>query len=198
VVDVCAAPGGKTAQLLSAGFKRVTAIESNIRRSKKLRENLDRLKLHDACDVIVADGQSWLPQNNNIISGILVDVPCSSTGTGARHGSVLRKTNDLEELIGVQQRLANHCADILSPNGILVYSTCSLLKQESEDQIEKLLMRGDLETVPFLKDEITGFDDAIDSRGWIRVLPGVLGGDLSKSDGFFVARLRKKIVSVAT
>lgn len=191
VVDFCAAPGGKTAQLSSAGFRRVTAIESNERRSKRLRENLRRLNLHDLCDIIVADGRSWIPQENVTISGLLVDVPCSSTGTGARHGSVLRKTNSLYELLKMQESLANHCADILPVNGIMIYSTCSLLKQESENQVDKLLQRGDLETIPFVRDEILGFGDAIDDHGWIRVLPGVLPGELSNSDGFFVARLRK-------
>jgi len=193
VVDFCAAPGGKTAQLISAGFGRVTAIESNERRSKRLRENLKRLNLHDSCEIIVADGRSWSPQEKNDISGILLDVPCSSTGTGARHGSVLRKTNNLSELLEIQESLANHCANILPVHGVMIYSTCSLLKQESEHQVEKLLKRGDLETIPFQRDEILGFDDAIDDQGWIRVLPGVLPGDLSKCDGFFVARLRKKL-----
>jgi len=192
VVDICAAPGGKTAQLLSAGFGKVSAIESSERRSKRLTENLKRLQLHDFCNVFVADGRSWSPVENDNISGILIDVPCSSTGTGVRHGSVLRKTDSLRDLLELQESLANHGANILPANGVMIYSTCSLLKQESEFQIEKLLKRGDLETIPFHRDEIPGFEDAIDDQGWIRVLPGILSGDFRQSDGFFVARLRKK------
>jgi 16S rRNA (cytosine967-C5)-methyltransferase len=192
VVDCCAAPGGKTAQLLSAGFT-VTAVEANARRSRRLLENLDRLQFGaDHCKVIVAMGQEWSPEEGTEIAGVLVDVPCSATGTGNKRPDVLRKDGDLGNLIETQSMLANHCADnILDSGGIMVYATCSLLKSESEDQVQALLSRGTMKTLPFTKGEICGFDDAIDENGWLRVLPGVLDGELKQCDGFFVARLEK-------
>jgi len=192
VVDCCAAPGGKTAQLLSAGFT-VTAVEGNARRSRRLLENLDRLQFGtDDCKVIVSMGQEWKPEEGTEIAGVLVDVPCSATGTGNKRPDVLRKDGDLGNLVETQTMLANHCADnILESGGIMVYATCSLLKKESEDQVQALLSKGTMKTLPFTKGEICGFDDAIDENGWLRVLPGVLDGELKQCDGFFVARLEK-------
>lgn len=195
VLDMCAAPGGKTAQLLSAGFAKVTAIETNARRSRRLVENLERLQLEDRCSVVVSEGQDWQPDaNDSDVKGILLDVPCSATGTGMRRPDVLRRDSDLGNLPQVQEVLLNHCADnLLKVGGVLVFATCSLLKRESEDQVHKLLERtaGVMETVPFEPGEIGGFDGAVDENGWIRVLPGVLNEPLNSVDGFFVARLRK-------
>ena len=198
VVDLCAAPGGKTAQLVSLGFGHVSAVEKSPRRSRRLVENLERLGMQDRCNVCVADGTEWLPAQDEKIAGVLVDVPCSATGTGSKRPDVLRRDENLGNLLEVQEKLANHCADqILAPGGIMVYATCSLLKQESELQVEKLIGRGKngncaiLETVPFTPGEIPGFDDAIDENGWLRVLPGMLSGSLSSCDGFFVARLKR-------
>ena len=204
VVDLCSAPGGKTIQLCSLGFGKVTAVEMSPNRIKPLKENLNRLNMEEFCDVVVADGREWVPPNK--IQGVLVDVPCSATGVGARRPDVLRKSPpDLDELLVVQRELAAHAADsIIEPGGMMVYATCSLLKQESEDQVNWLLSRGDsdddggggvanMETVPILPGEIPGFDDAIDDNGWLRVLPGVLPGSLSFCDGFFVARLRRTL-----
>jgi len=207
VVDMCAAPGGKTAQLLLGGFGRVTAVESNAKRSRRLVENLKRLQLQDKCQVIVSKGQELVPMVKkeeeegdtleSVVDGILVDVPCSATGTASKRPDVLCKDSNIEHLIEVQEVLANHCADnIISVGGVMVYATCSLLKAESEDQVRKLINRGDetkgravLQTIPFVNGEIKGFDNAIDESGWLRVLPGTLGGDLNSCDGFFVARL---------
>eukprot|EP00571_Detonula_confervacea_P005767 CAMPEP_0172327550 /NCGR_PEP_ID=MMETSP1058-20130122/59875_1 /TAXON_ID=83371 /ORGANISM="Detonula confervacea, Strain CCMP 353" /LENGTH=555 /DNA_ID=CAMNT_0013044629 /DNA_START=49 /DNA_END=1712 /DNA_ORIENTATION=- len=188
VVDMCAAPGGKTSQLLSAGFGKVTAIEASPRRSQRLMENLKRLGLEEKCQVVVEEGQNWVPSSE--VHGILVDVPCSATGTGARRPDVLRKGSNLEELLETQEMLANHCADnILDVGGVMIYATCSMLKEESEDQVQKLIERGNMETVPIQPREVPGFEDAIDDHGWLRVLPGILEGDLSATDGFFVAKL---------
>lgn len=196
IVDMCAAPGGKSSQLLAAGFGKVTAIEANERRCRRFRENLDRLGLQERCEVAVCPGQEWQPSNDNgdnEVAAVLVDVPCSATGTGTKRPDVLKKdTSDLESLLQIQEILANHCADnILSVGGIMVYATCSLLKSESEDQVEKLIQRGGVETLPFTPGEIPGFDSAIDENGWLRVLPGMCGGEMNFCDGFFVARLIK-------
>ena len=189
VVDMCSAPGGKTSQLLSVGYRQVTAIEANPRRSRRLSENLERLGMK--CEVVVQDGQNWKP--TDAVHGILVDVPCSATGTGSRRPDVLRRTDNLTELLSIQETLANHCADnILNVGGIMVYATCSILKEESEDQVLKLVERGNVETLPIQPHEVPGFEDSIDENGWLRVLPGVLEGDLKSTDGFFVARLIRK------
>ena len=132
IIDMCSAPGGKASQLASAGFGRVTAIEASERRSKRLLENLNRLNLSDICQVIIAQGQDYLPTEGDRVDGILLDVPCSATGTGARRPDVLRRSSDLSELLNIQEALANHCADnILRPGGVLVYATCSILKVRS-------------------------------------------------------------------
>ena len=191
VVDMCAAPGGKTSQLLSAGFEHVTAIEANSRRSNRLKSNLDRLGFDkDKYDMIVKEGQKWKPTSR--VDGILVDVPCTATGTGSRRPDVLRRESDISELLEIQEVLANHCAEILPAGGIMVYATCSLLREESEDQVKKLVENGLVETLPIQPNEVPGFEDAIDENGWMRVIPGVLEGNLRKADGFFAARLIKK------
>jgi 16S rRNA (cytosine967-C5)-methyltransferase len=199
IVDLCSAPGGKTAQLCSLGYGKVTAIEVSKRRTKALHDNMDRLGMNDVCNIVVADGREWVPSvgsGNDSVKGVLADVPCSATGVGSRRPDVLRKSPDiLDQLLTIQRELAAHAADeILEPGGIMVYATCSLLKQESEDQVNWLLSRSegaDMETVPIIPGEIPGFDDAIDENGWLRVIPGVLPGSLASCDGFFVARLRR-------
>jgi 16S rRNA (cytosine967-C5)-methyltransferase len=191
VVDMCAAPGGKTAQLSTYGFASVTAVERSAKRSRRLEQNKERLKMD--WDMVVADGTEWTP-GDKAVAGVLLDVPCTATGTGSKRPDVLRKDPQYQDLLETQYALACHAADnILQPDGILVYATCSLLKQESEDQVAKLLERQDgakLETIPFQPGELPGFDESIDENGWMRVLPGSLTGNLKQCDGFFVARLR--------
>lgn len=186
VVDMCSAPGGKAAQLCSTGYN-VTAIEASRRRTDRLKENLDRLEFTNVCEVVVGEGQHWKPTTS--VHGILLDVPCSATGTGGRRPDVLRRSSDIGELLEIQQTLACHCVDILDEGGILVYATCSLLKAESEDQVSKLVSNGLVDTLPIKENEVPGFEDSIDSNGWLRVIPGTLDGALSSTDGFFVARL---------
>jgi 16S rRNA (cytosine967-C5)-methyltransferase len=155
-------------------------------------------RMHMRWDVVVADGCEWTP-SNTLVDAVLVDVPCTATGTGSKRPDVLRRPADYTDLLAVQQALSCHAADaIVKVGGYLVYATCSLLKQESEDQVARLLDRSttdptvaQLQTVAFEKGEIPGFDDAIDENGWIRVLPGMLRGSLSQCDGFFVARLQR-------
>jgi 16S rRNA (cytosine967-C5)-methyltransferase len=189
VVDLCAAPGGKTAQLSSYGFVNVTAVEVSKRRCERLKENMERL--HMNWNVVVADGTEWIPERR--VSGVLVDAPCTATGTASKRPDVLRRDSNYEELLDVQYELACHAADeILAPGGTMIYATCSLLKQESEDQVLKLLQREEgvsLECKPFLPGDIPAFDKAIDENGYIRVIPGALPQSLGQCDGFFVAKL---------
>ena len=200
VVDLCAAPGGKTAQLCNLFDKNeavVTAVELSSRRSERLAQNRARLGMN--WETVVADASEWLPSTGTIIDAVLLDVPCTATGTASKRPDVLRRSaTDMTELLDVQQKLAQHAANnILPVGGIMVYATCSLLKQESEDQVMKLLQHNNgtaarLETVPLEPGEIPGFDECIDEHGWMRVIPGALSGtSLEQCDGFFVARLRR-------
>jgi len=205
IVDLCSAPGGKTAQLCSMGFGKVDAVEISKRRSRSLHQNLERLGFENMCNVFVEDGRDFLPDisGNDKIQGVLVDAPCSATGLGSRHPDVLTKSIGLKDLVSIQQELIVHAAtNILDVGGVLVYATCSLLKEEGEDQVDWLLSQGvsgknektrrvTLETIPFEPGELPGFDDCIDRNGWLRVIPGVLPGPLKFCAGFFVARLRK-------
>jgi 16S rRNA (cytosine967-C5)-methyltransferase len=234
VVDLCSAPGGKTAQLCSMGFGTVTAVEISKKRSRVLEQNLQRLGMMQesrqdddgdddnidsgasssgragcCCQIVIQDGCTWTPEETSStvtpsIDGVLVDAPCSASGVASRQPDVLRKCfkDVLPDLLQTQRQLAAHAADnIIQPGGILVYATCSLLKQEGEDQAEWLLGRRDdgkevgkvaqLETIPFEKGEIPGFDQAIDKNGWLRIVPGTLAGSLAHVDGFFVARMRR-------
>lgn len=191
VIDLCAAPGGKTAQLSNYGFASVTAVEISSKRSERLLQNMRRLKFN--WRIVIADGTKWSPKET--VDAVLLDVPCTATGTGSKRPDVLRRDENISALLETQFNLACHAADeMLSIGGVLVYATCSLLKQESEDQVTKLLKRergSKLKTIRFQPGEIPGFDECIDANGWIRVLPGQLQGSLSQADGFFVARLEK-------
>ena len=196
VVDLCSAPGGKTAQLCSFGFGHVTAVELSHKRTMALSENLGRLGMKERCEIVVADGREWKPESDDRVDAVLLDAPCSATGVGSRRPDVLRKSPDLQDITALQRELAIHAIDdLLKDGGILIYATCSLLHSESEDQIRWLLSRVDgpgVENIPFTEGEIPGFDSAIDKNGWLRVIPGQLKGPPSQCDGFFVARLRRK------
>jgi len=141
-------------------------------------------------DLVVADGSEWCPEQ--LVDGVLLDVPCTATGTASKRPDVLRRSPDCSELLEIQSKLALHAAvNIVKPGGSMVYATCSALKRESEDQVQKLLSDKELnlETIPFQQGEIPGFDDAIDENGWLRIVPGC--HTIGQCDGFFVARLRR-------
>ena len=149
----------------------------------------------DRCEVVVGDGREWKPDNNVGVDAVLLDAPCSATGVGSRRPDVLQKSPDLKDITKLQKELISHVVEnLLRPGGVMVYATCSLLKSESEEQMKHFLSREDgpvLQTIPFQRGEIPGFDEAIDENGWLRILPGHLPGSLSYCDGFFVARMRR-------
>lgn len=191
VADLCAAPGGKTAQLVMAGAH-VTAVDSSSARLERLRENLARLKL-DA-GVVAADAGNWMPGKQ--FDAVLLDAPCTGTGTLRRHPDIalLKKPKDLEELTGIQARLLAHAATLVRPGGTLLYCTCSLEPEEGENQIARLL-----EDNPHIKpdrikpEEIGGNDTWLNGMGQLRTLPFLLEFEdraLSGIDGFFAARLQ--------
>jgi 16S rRNA (cytosine967-C5)-methyltransferase len=188
VVDLCAAPGGKTAQLASAGA-RVTSIESSEKRAERLRENLARLKL-DA-EVIVADALEWRAPEPAVLA--LLDAPCTATGTIRRHPDITwQKTpEDVARMAELQEKLVRTTIDMLVPGGILVYAVCSLQPEEGEGLIEKVLAQGlPLSRVPIDKGELAGLPVDVTDLGEVRTLPSHLKEE-GGMDGFFIARLQR-------
>lgn len=185
IIDLCAAPGGKTAQFAASGAE-VVALDRSKNRLKRLEQNLERL--HLPVTVKVGDAESFIPDQQP--DGILLDAPCSSTGTLRRHPDVayLKSQADVDKLSDLQTRLLDHACAILKPGGMLVYSVCSLQSEEGEAQIEALLSRNPaIQREPVRAEEVGGVSDLINSDGDIRTLPYHLGG----MDGFYAARLRK-------
>ncbi len=186
VLDICAAPGGKTMQIAAAGAA-VTALDSSEVRLTLLRENLKRTKL--TAEVVVADALEWSPKN--AFDTILVDAPCSATGTLRRHPDLaFAKTgHELEALTALQSALLDRAVEWLKPGGRLVYCTCSLLPQEGEDQRDAVLSRH-----PELRvDDImpAGVDpDWRSAGGGLRLRPDYWA-DRGGMDGFFMVRLQK-------
>ena len=194
VADFCAAPGGKTAQLAQAGA-RVIALDRSAGRMARLRDNLARLHLQ--AETMVIDAVEWTGSNSGAIDGILVDAPCTSTGTIRRHPDVawLRREADFASLTSLQKRLLQRAVDLLKPGGMLVYCTCSLEPEEGEAQISALLSAEQaLKRVPIKAEEVGGLSEIIDSRGDLRTLPCHLphaDPRLGGLDGFYAARLVK-------
>ena len=188
VLDLCAAPGGKTAQLAAAGAK-VTAIDRSARRLDRVRENLARLRLEADCEV--ADGSVY--EAEAPYDAVLLDAPCSSTGTIRRHPDVARnKTQeDVAKLAALQQRLLDNAVSLVRPGGLIVYSTCSLQPEEGERQIARLLGNGaPVERLPIDPSEVGGLSEIINDLGEVRSLP-CHAADWGGLDGFHIARLRR-------
>ncbi len=187
VLDLCAAPGGKTMQLAAAGW-RVTAIDQSKKRLERLTENLTRTGL--SADVVQADLRQWQPDQP--VDAILLDAPCTATGIYRRHPDVLHRIGprQIAELAELQGALLARAADWLKPGGVLLYATCSLEQAEGEEQIARLLAaRPDFALVPAQAGELPdGMTPT--SQGWLRTLPGTLATQ-GGADGFFIARLAK-------
>ena len=189
VADLCAAPGGKTAQLAQAGAI-VTAIERSPARISRLRENLARLKLN--VEIAAADALEW---RGGPFDAVLLDAPCSSTGTIRRHPDVpwLKAEADVGVLTGLQAKLLDRSADLLKPGGTLIYCVCSLEPEEGEAQIESLIARNPaLERRTITADEVFGHRELVTPTGDLRTLPLHLPDPDARwggLDGFFAARL---------
>jgi 16S rRNA (cytosine967-C5)-methyltransferase len=183
VLDLCAAPGGKTMQLAAAGHK-VTSLDSSGSRLGRLRENLQRTKL--TAELVCADALKWAP--DRLYDAILLDAPCSSTGTFRRHPEVLYRARPsaIVENARLQAELLGHAAAMLKPGGTLIYSVCSLEQQEGEEVVAKLLGSFDNLKLRPITEAPAGLRPS--GGGWLRILPGMLE-DLGGLDGFFVARL---------
>ena len=186
VLDLCAAPGGKTLQLADAGAQ-VTALDISGARLKRLHENLARTGL--TATVVEADALSW--KGDGVFDAVLLDAPCSATGTIRRHPDLpfAKAGSDLTELLALQARLIDRALDLTRPGGRVLFCTCSLLKDEGERQVIAALARHPgLSAVP---EEVTGLDPAWHSdEGGLRLRPD-FWPDAGGLDGFYIARLQK-------
>ena len=188
VIDLCAAPGGKTAQLATAGA-RVTAVDRSARRLERLVANLKRLDL--AVEAVGADALSWRPPRP--AEAVLLDAPCSTTGAIRRHPDVphLKSPEDVARLSMVQENLLLAAIDMLRPGGMLVYCTCSLESEEGPERIESLLHSGaPVARIGIEADEIGAEPEWITPEGDLRTLPCHFHA-YDGIDGFYCARLVK-------
>jgi 16S rRNA (cytosine967-C5)-methyltransferase len=190
VLDLGAAPGGKTAQLIKAGYA-VTALDRDPARVERLQQNLQRLNY--TADLVTSDALDYAPETP--FDAVLLDAPCSATGTFRRHPEVVwhRDPADIAGRVTLQRKLIARAVECLNPGGILVYCVCSLERDEGEMQADWALAQG-LEPVPVLPSELDGWAVPVTQAGFVRthpgqIVPGDKGGTL---DGFFVARFRRR------
>ncbi|WP_028971260.1 RsmB/NOP family class I SAM-dependent RNA methyltransferase [Novosphingopyxis baekryungensis] len=187
VLDLCAAPGGKTMQLAAAGWD-VTALDQSAKRLGRLSENLARTGL--TATMVTADALDFTP--DRAFDAVLLDAPCTATGIFRRHPDVLHRigARDIAERAELQAALLDRAAQAVKPGGVLVYAVCSLEPEEGEEQARAFLSRH----AGFITDAI-GSDELPDGiaageHGWLRTLPTMLA-DQGRMDGFFVARFRR-------
>lgn len=187
VADLCAAPGGKTAQLAAAGA-RVVAVEREPRRLARLRENLARLGL--AAELAEADAAAWSP--GALFDAVLLDAPCSATGIIRRHPDIphLKRPADVAAMAAAQARLLERAAALLRPGGRLVLATCSLQPEEGEAHLPRAAALG-LRPDPIRPEEVPGLAEALTAQGTLRTRPDMwpARGGL---DGFFVGRFVRR------
>lgn len=190
-IDLCSAPGGKTAQLAAKGAN-VTAVDRAAKRLNKLIKNMERLGLTENVQTVISDGAQWQPIEP--ADAVLIDAPCSATGTIRRHPDVMHSKMpiDMERLCVIQSKIFENAARMISKGGILIYCTCSLQKQESEAQVAAFLQNHpEFDRLPINNDEVGGLGELINEAGEVRILPYHLaphGG----MDGFFISRLIKR------
>jgi 16S rRNA (cytosine967-C5)-methyltransferase len=188
IVDLCAAPGGKSAQLAAAGA-RVTAIDRSTRRLDRLVANFDRLGL--PIEAVAADALAWRPARP--VDCVLLDAPCTTTGAIRRHPDVphLKMPDDVARLSVVQENLLRAAIDMLVPGGTLVYCTCSLEPDEGPRRIDALIRAGlPVARRPIAANEVGGHSDWISGKGDLRTLPCHLA-EYDGVDGFYSARLMR-------
>ncbi len=186
VIDLCAAPGGKTAQLAAAGMT-VTAVDRAAKRLGQLSQNLGRLGL--SAETVVADGASWEPPAPADM--VLLDAPCSATGTSRRHPDIphLKTPNDVTGLGNAQTGLIQAAAQMVKPGGALVYAVCSLQPEEGPEIVRAFLSdQPAFSRARISADEIGDLDECVTADGDLLTLPCHLG-DQGGMDGFFAARL---------
>lgn len=187
VLDLCSAPGGKAMQLAAAGHE-VTALDISPARLERLSDNLARTGL--AAQLVAGDALEW--ETEERFDAILLDAPCSATGTFRRHPEVLYRARPrvISEAAEFQHRLISRAADWVKPGGVLIYSVCSLEPEEGESVIRAFLEANSA----FALDrpgELPAFAPP-SAEGWVRILPGQLEAE-GGLDGFFTARLVRRV-----
>ncbi|WP_244597839.1 RsmB/NOP family class I SAM-dependent RNA methyltransferase [Roseitalea porphyridii] len=198
VADLCAAPGGKTAQLAALGAK-VTAVDQSANRLKRLRANLDRLDLSQACETVAASLFDFTPDRP--FDAVLLDAPCSSTGTVRRHPDVpwTKSDADIVKLADLQARMLARAATLVAPGGLLVFANCSLDPREGEDVARAFAADQDSFTIDAVSAaELPGLEDCLTAEGFVRTTPADLpapAGEIAAGgvDGFFAARFRRTV-----
>ncbi|WP_011582730.1 RsmB/NOP family class I SAM-dependent RNA methyltransferase [Chelativorans sp. BNC1] len=191
VADLCAAPGGKTAALALEGAW-VSAVDISASRLKRLKANLDRLGL--SAEIVQADVLSWEPERK--FDAVLLDAPCSSTGTVRRHPDVpwTKTPEDIAKLADLQRRLLERALTLIHPSGIVVFSNCSLDPSEGEELVRDVLgKQAGIALDPILPEELPGAEHFVTAEGFLRTTPAHFGTEsqLDGIDGFFAARLRR-------
>ena len=185
-LDMCAAPGGKTLQIAASGAS-VVALDRSDARLKRLRQNLARTDLK--AEIAVMPAEDWL--DSRTFDAVLLDAPCTATGTFRRNPEALRATKPAEvaKLADVQHRLLDAAAERVAPGGRLVYCVCSLEREEGETQIIAFLRRNPaFRTAPAVPADLGAPDEALTPEGWLRILPS-MWVEKGGVDGFFAARL---------
>ena len=197
VLDLCAAPGGKTAQLAAKGAM-VTAVDINPDRVKTLRENMKRLRFEQQVTIVCEDALTYLQNSSDMFDFVLLDAPCSATGTYRKHPEVLhlKTQDDVLRQIDLQDALLDAAAKHVAKNGVLLYCTCSLLKAEGESRVEKFLNNQlDFKTEAFDYNKLKiydakNIDERIIDKKFLRTLPYYMETE-GGMDGFFAACLRR-------
>jgi len=189
VLDACAAPGGKTTHILQRQNQiKLTAVEMSASRAEKIRQTLDRLELDCELKISdVTDVDSWW--NGQLFDRILLDVPCSASGVIRRNPDIKvhRKVTDIKPLLDIQSEILNECWQLLKPGGILVYATCSVFKQENQQQIQTFLESNEAEIIAMPKEK----HQLLNGRAAVgyQILPGEM-----QMDGFYFCGLMKPLV----
>lgn len=186
VADLCAAPGGKTAQLVLAGAK-VTALDQSGNRLKRLKENLSRLGF--AAETVEENMLKFQP--DELFDAVLLDAPCSSTGTFRKHPDVswTKDEKDIAKLANLQEQMLRHAVGLVKPGGLVVFSNCSLDPSEGEAMVARVLESDSgVERVAVVPEALPGMEIAISSDGDLRTTPDMFGG----VDGFYAAVLRRR------
>jgi 16S rRNA (cytosine967-C5)-methyltransferase len=190
--DLCSAPGGKAAQLAARGA-RVVAVDRSAERLKLLAANFKRLRLE--AEVVVSD---ILALNGFAFDAVLLDAPCSGTGTIRRHPDIAwtKKPSDIAKLAVLQARMLDKAFELVKPGGTIIYAVCSIEPEEGEQQISNLLRRNpDITRSPIAVDEVGGLSELVNENGELRALPSHLPAEDGRQaglDGFFAARLVRR------